>query len=281
MDVKNKRKIVEYYQWCDKSYQHWGQTKKKGIYEIHYGFFDNKHKTHKKALVNMNNVLAKTLKPEKDWKILDAGCGVGASSIFLAKNYALCVTGISVSNFQIKKAREFASMYKVEKKVKFENKNYEKTNFANETFNGIWGLESICYANNKKDYIKEAYRILKTNGRFVCADFFATKEKLNSREKYVMNNWLTGWVMPNISTRDYFKKSMLKAGFKNIKIIDITKNILPSAKEIYCRGKQGYPEDIFEKRSPLQMEHVKANIFQYTALKMGLWRYLIFYGEKI
>lgn len=278
--MNTKENVKEYYRYCDKSYQHWGQTKKNEIYEIHYGYFDNKHKTHKEALINMNNVLAKTLNPKRGWKILDSGCGVGASSIFLAKNYPVNVVGITVSNLQIKKAKKFANIYKVKKYIKFENRNFEKTNFANKTFDGIWGLESVCYANNKKNYINEAYRILKPNGRFICADFFATKENLNPREKYAMDNWLNGWVMPNLATKDLFKKSMQKAGFKNIKIIDITSNILPSSKEIYNRGKQGYPEDIFEKRSPLQMEHVKANIFQYTTLKMNLWKYLIFYGEK-
>lgn len=272
--------VKKYYKECDKSYQHWGQMKKNEIYEIHYGYFDDKHKTHKEALVNMNNVLAKILNPEKGWKILDSGCGVGASSIFLAKNYPVTITGITVSNLQIKKAKKFANIYKVKKYIKFENRNFEKTNFKDETFNGILGLESICYANNKRDYIEEACRILKYNGRFVCADFFATKEKLNPVEKYTMDNWLNGWIMPHIATKNSFRKLMEDNGFKNIKVIDITSNILPSAEEIYRRGKQGYPEDIFEKRSPLQMEHVKANIFQYIALKMNLWKYLIFYGEK-
>lgn len=277
---KNKRDIAEYYQWCDKSYQHWGQTSQNEVYEIHYGFYDKNHKTHKRSLMRMNEVISSKLNPQKKWNILDAGCGVGASSIYLAKNHDVTVTGITVSKYQVKKAKKFAKKYGIKRKVQFKIQNFENTNFKPETFNGVFGLESICYASDKKDFINEAYRLLKPGGHFVCADFFAIKKNLNPTEKYAMDNWLNGWVMPNIALKDYFQKSMKNAGFKNIQIADITKNILPSAKEIYRRGKEGYPEDIFENRSPKQLEHVKANMFQYITLKMRLWKYLIFYGEK-
>ena len=84
---KKKEDIIQYYKFCDKSYQHWSQTRKNKTYEIHYGFFDSNHKKHKESLINMNRVMANKLNLKSGWKILDAGCGVGASSIFMAKNY--------------------------------------------------------------------------------------------------------------------------------------------------------------------------------------------------
>lgn len=277
---KKKEDIIQYYKFCDKSYQHWSQTRKNKTYEIHYGFFDSNHKKHKESLINMNRVMANKLNLKSGWKILDAGCGVGASSIFMAKNYDVDVVGITLSKLQLKKAKEFAKKHGTEKHTDFKIQDFEKTDFPPDIFDGIFTLESACYANSKKKYIDETYRVLKHDRYFVCADFFATKKKLNEIEQYAMNNWLNGWIIPNIATTDHFKKLLKKTGFKNIQITDITKNIYPSAKNIYRRGKEGYPEDIYRKLTPMQMEHVKANIFQYITLKMGLWKYLIFYAKK-
>ncbi len=60
--------------------------------------------------------------------------------------------------------------------------DYTQTSFADETFDHIWALESICCALKKTDFIKEAYRILKKGGGFAIADGFACKRNLTEKE---------------------------------------------------------------------------------------------------
>jgi cyclopropane fatty-acyl-phospholipid synthase-like methyltransferase len=100
------QRVKEYYKELDKSYQHWGEEE---IYNIHYGFWDEKTKSHIQSLENMNRILAERLQIRPGNKILDAGCGVGASAIWLAKNYDVEVTGITISELQCKKAAAFSN----------------------------------------------------------------------------------------------------------------------------------------------------------------------------
>ena len=60
---------------------------------IHYGFWDKETKTVEEALLNENNFLAKVADIKSSDKVLDAGCGVGGSSVWIAKNIGARVIG--------------------------------------------------------------------------------------------------------------------------------------------------------------------------------------------
>lgn len=55
---------------------------------IHFGYYKKGIKTLKEAIMYMNDYVAELLllKNKKGFHILDAGCGVGGTSIYLAKN---------------------------------------------------------------------------------------------------------------------------------------------------------------------------------------------------
>jgi len=273
----NVEKIKEYYNQCDRSYQHWGDEE---IYNIHYGFWDKKTKSHVGSLNNMNRILAERLRIEPGDKILDAGCGVGASTIWLAKNYDVEVTGITISELQCNKANLFAKKAGVSGKVKFYLQDFNKTNFPDESFDIVWGLESICYAPDKKRFIKEMKRILKSNGKFIIADGFLKKEKPNKIDRFFLSKWFNGWVIPNLADVDEFRRFLDEYGFKNIEFKDITKNVLKSSREIFKRGILGWPVYKLRRKAPVQVNHIKGCIFQYLILRNKTWVYGFFYGES-
>ena len=62
------------------------------------------------------------------------------------------------------------------------------------------GSESICYANSKKDFIREAYRVLKDNGRLNIGDGFASREHYEGKDAWLMKRWMDGWFVNNLIT---------------------------------------------------------------------------------
>src|ERR1700737_2774808 len=54
---------------------------------IHFGYWDEHTRSHAQSLLDMNRVLATHLGIRSGQRILDAGCGVGGSAIWLAKTY--------------------------------------------------------------------------------------------------------------------------------------------------------------------------------------------------
>ena len=146
------QKTIRYYEQTFFDYflvlrlwKHWG---------MHYGFFDKDHQTLEKASLNLNRVLAERAGIHEGTKVLDAGCGVGGSAIWLAKNKGAVVTGITIVEQQYKKAEELAVKYEVEDKTEFLVRDYCDTGFPNSTFDVVWGIESVCYAEDKSDFLK-------------------------------------------------------------------------------------------------------------------------------
>src|SRR5207237_9048199 len=94
-----KRDIERYYELSEVHFRlHWNLAKSRSL---HYGYWDASTKNLHEALLKINEVMAEKLNITKDDVVLDAGCGVGGSSIWLAKQFGCKVTGITLSSKQI------------------------------------------------------------------------------------------------------------------------------------------------------------------------------------
>lgn len=63
---------------------------------LHYGLYDKEHKTYLQAAENSTRMLAKLVHLTSFDKVLDAGCGVGGTAIWIAKNKGARVVGINI-----------------------------------------------------------------------------------------------------------------------------------------------------------------------------------------
>src|SRR5206468_7584773 len=104
------------------------------------------------ALQNTNKVMAEQVNITPNDRILDAGCGIGGSALWMAKNKRAEVVGISISGKQIEKAKTVAKQAKVDHLVSFSVIDYLDTGFPNESFEVVWAIESVCHAEKKEDF---------------------------------------------------------------------------------------------------------------------------------
>ena len=102
-------------------------------------------------------------------RILDLGCGIGGSSLYLAEKLGAQVTGISLSPVQIKRARERALNQGLANQVTFEVANALEMPFADQSFDWVWSLESGEHMPDKTKFLQECYRVLKPGGRLILA----------------------------------------------------------------------------------------------------------------
>lgn len=280
--MNQSKKVIEYFNQCHTDYNIIWKTYKN--HSLHYGFHDAKNTTHHQAVINMNRVLATLAKIKPNEKVLDCGCGVGGSSVWIAKNIGAIVTGININDMQIRLAKEFAKQQQVEEKVTILKRDFTRENFPKNSFDVVYGVESICYANDKRAFLNKAKKMLKKNGRIIIADLFLRKEEESPDEKAMIETWLEGWAVPNQSTVKEFKRALEKEGFKNIKCLNATKNIFSSAKRLYLASIINYPIakilELLKIRTSVQTGNVISAYCQYKALKKDLWTYGIFYAEK-
>ncbi len=251
---------------------------------LHYGYYDENHRSPSTASINLNCILAEKVEIKDGLKILDAGCGIGGSSLWLAQHYGVKVVGITLSDYQRKKAEKLSFKYGVDQKVTFMVRDFCDTRFDKNSFDVVWAIESVSSADDKRDFLKEAYRILKPGGKLVVSDGFLKKQQLNQKEQALMEKWTKGWVVPNMPTINQFAEYMENLGFKKVDYDDITEHVLPFSLWLHRMAKWFLPIltplkwiRIF---SQIQIDNGTSALLQYPALKQGLWAYMVYTGIK-
>lgn len=268
-----KKDIIEYYRKNEFGYSLWGR-------DMHYGYWEKDTKTIRQATRRFCEVLARTARVGKDDSVLDAGCGVGGSSIFLAKTFGCHVTGITICPRQVEQAYKNAAKEGVAHLTKFYEMDYLNTAFKEKQFDVVWGLESICYAESKEKFIRESYRVLKSGGRLVVADGFASRESYVGKDRKLMDRWLDGWIVNDIETPDAFKKFAEESGFHNTQYSNVTDKVFRTSKLMYYVSFLFILFHLLDRIVPLKPYPTDALYNQYRAMKKGLWEYGIFYAEK-
>lgn len=251
---------------------------------LHFGYHDETTKNHFDEIINTNRVLAQTAGIKKGELVLDAGCGIGGSAIWLAKNCQARVIGITLSQKQLIKAEGLGKKNKVKDKIQFFLMDYLNTTFQDNTFDVVWAIESVCYAKNKIDFLKEAYRILKKNGRLVVHDGFLKRLPATKEEQSKLDTMYKGFLLDNVPTATSFQADIKKAGFRNVKVWDKRQAILGSVNRVNILCRLGYPIIYALNKLGLIPIIIKENLETGMAIhyivKHHLGNIFLFYGEK-
>src|SRR5947209_2113212 len=94
--------VIDYFDETDGDYSRlWGADRHLGL---HCGYFDAKARRHDAAVVHMNEVLADQAGVGHESRVLDAGCGIGGSAIWLAERRGANVVGVNVNEKQVARA---------------------------------------------------------------------------------------------------------------------------------------------------------------------------------
>jgi cyclopropane fatty-acyl-phospholipid synthase-like methyltransferase len=277
-----QKKIIEYYNSTEHAYKDsWDLD---NSLAIHYGYWDEKVKTFPQSLLRMNEVMAEAADISAKDKVLDAGCGIGGSSIFLATTIGCSVTGITLSDRQVQQAAINAKQKGVDHLVDFNVMDYCNTSFPDAGFDIVWGCESLCYADNKEKFIKEAYRLLKPGGRLVVADGFVTNFENNDNK--IIRQWLEGWQVNYLESPDRFRHFIVQSGFTGINYRNISKEVSHSSRRLY---RFYYLASLYlfwkkltfsDRATAIQKGNIRACKYQYHGMKKGLWQYGLITGIK-
>jgi len=253
---------------------------------LHYGIWSEGINKLKDAVLNTNKLLAELGEIKSTDVGLDAGCGVGGSSIYLAKNIGCKVTGITLSDKQAATATEFAEKHGVTQLVSFKAMNYTSTSFADNTFDFVWAIESMQTALDKSDFLKEAKRVLKPGGKILIADCFKSYNYPFTKNK-LMQLMFNGWAVTDVVSAEELINEANHFGFVLHKELDVTKEVYPSVLRFFYAAVIGMFGTFFynvfvKKASYFSRVHYKTGLSQLAAYKKKLWKYqlLVLKSEK-
>ncbi|TSC61401.1 MAG: UbiE/COQ5 family methyltransferase [Parcubacteria group bacterium Athens0416_74] len=250
--------------------------------DVHFGYYDEKARTHRQALARLNEVLAEAARISQEDMVLDAGCGYGGSAMWLAETYGCNVEGITLSPLQAERGKRYIHERHLEQKVRITEGDYSALPYDSAHFDIYWAVESLVHAKDRRVVLDEAHRVLKLGGRIVIAEY-TLRDDLTNTEREFLAPWLDGWAMPGLLTRGEYKHELENSGFKNIQIRDATENIRPSLRRLEILSILNYPialciAPLFFRKE--RLENYYASWRQIHALKKGLWEYSIIVADK-
>ena len=274
--------IIQYYDECKVDYEIVWHLKSK--LSMHYGYWDQKSTSLRSALENMNRQVANLAEISAGDYILDAGCGVGGSAFYLAQNFDCHVHGISLSQKQVDFANLKAREKGMEAKTKFSVNDYTCTEFADESFDLVWALESACHATDKTAFLREAFRILKPQGRLVMGDFFRLNNALPAQERKWVEKWERAWAVPKFATIHNLKQNAELVGFRKFTHRNITEYIMPTVRRLYYCYIPGVIchsfLDLLGRRTKRNADNVSSTLYQYKSFKKNLVKYQLVSAVK-
>ncbi|MFX0200156.1 MAG: class I SAM-dependent methyltransferase [Candidatus Hodarchaeota archaeon] len=101
----------------------------------------------------------------KDMTILDAGCGSGSSSIFLARRYGCKVVGVDIDNTLLMKAQARARRKGILGRVSFRLADIQDLPFQDEAFDGAIFQAALIFTEKSKA-LQEIHRQVSSEGFF-------------------------------------------------------------------------------------------------------------------
>ncbi len=176
--TNDKVKIVEHYDVVSPYYHAlWGE-------HLHHGYWITGDESKEIAQIQLIEHLADCVDIKYGSEILDIGCGMGATSLYLAKHFHASSIGITISQVQVDMANKAAVGTGLN--VKFLLMDAEEMKFEGRKFDLLWSVESISHYHDLPTFFASATRLLKPGGTFALIDWFK-KENLTPRQtrKYI------------------------------------------------------------------------------------------------
>lgn len=139
---------------------------------MHHGFYGptgNHRKDRYQAQVDLIASLLDWAHIREAKKILDAGCGIGGSALYLSDRFDAKVQGVTLSPQQAVRAAERAETAGLGAKANFQVADVLNTPFADQQFDLIWSMESGEHYPDKAQFFRESYRLLESNGQLLMA----------------------------------------------------------------------------------------------------------------
>ncbi len=163
--------------------------------------------------------------------ILDVGCGIGGSSLYLAEKFGARVTGITLSPVQANRAKERARAAGLQAKTDFQVANALNIPFPDNSFDLVWSLESGEHMPDKVKFLQECHRVLKPGGKLIfvtwCHRPTTPETPLTAEEHKHLQDIYRVYCLPYVISLPEYVEIVEQGGFKDLRVDDWSTAVAP------------------------------------------------------
>ena len=233
-------KIQQFY---DESSLLWERTWGEHMHHGYYGEGGQHRKDRRQAQIDLIEELLQWGDITQAGTLLDVGCGIGGSTLYLAKKYQAKAIGITLSPVQANRAKERAAEQNVPLQswesfamddalpaVNFQVADALETPFPDNTFDFIWSMESGEHMPDKHGFLAECYRQLKPGGTFLMATWCHRETDnlagpLTEGERMHLDQLYQLYHLPYVISLSSYKELAEGVGFKDLSSADWSQQV--------------------------------------------------------
>ena len=208
----SREAVASHYDELDHFYRDvWGE-------HVHHGLWLRGAESREEAVLNLVALIAREAQITSGTRVIDIGCGYGATARVLASRSA-DVTGITISPAQFAFAQSNSST------AKFILGDWLENNLPNDSFDAAIAIESSEHMPDIKRFFAEANRVLRRDGRLVVTAWLSADAPSKRQQRWLLEPVCREGRMPNMGTVADYESLGENAGFKLERSQDITQNV--------------------------------------------------------
>jgi cyclopropane fatty-acyl-phospholipid synthase-like methyltransferase len=220
-------------------------------------------------------------------KVIDLGCGAGATARALARRYPRAeVTGVTIVHEQIELGVKLNRRAGLARRIGYVLSDFTDTWTGSASQDAAIAIESFCYAlgADKAAAAREAARLLRPGGRLAVIDGFLVGGEPRGLAGWIYRRWRESWAIPELARLGDFEQALARAGFVDIEARDLFWHIAPSAAHIPVVAVTHMVRELWTNRGRLsrwRWRHIAASWLS-IALGLSPWvfRYYLIKARK-
>lgn len=154
-------------------------------------------------------------------RVVDAGCGIGGTSVYLARTRGCRVTGVNLHEGQLEIAEQRASEAGLARQVGFRRGDCSRRlPFDGDSIDVVVNIESACHYSDRGQFLREVHRILRPGGRIAAMDWLATDDASAEQRERHIKPLCEHWALADLETLSSYTRRLRETGFTVLEYSD-------------------------------------------------------------
>jgi tocopherol O-methyltransferase len=204
--------VADHYDELDPFYRSlWGE-------HVHHGLWTRGDESPEAAVEALSDLVAELIDPAASARLLDIGCGYGATARRIAGARGAAVTGLTLSAAQ-------AGHAPAHEGVTLLVRDWLDNRLADASFDGAYAIESSEHMVDKPRFFAEAARVLRPGARLVVCAWLAETDASPWRVRHLLEPICHEGRLPSMGTRQDYEGWAGAAGLLPVDYSDVSQQV--------------------------------------------------------
>jgi tocopherol O-methyltransferase len=217
---------------------------------------------------------------ERGARVLDVGCGMGGTAMYLARELGCEVTAVTLSPVQRLWATVVSRLRGLGRQTHFLQGDAEKLSLAPDSFDVVWSVECTEHLYDKPGFFGRAARWLRPGGKVAVCAWLAGDDPLSREASELVGQVCEGFLCPSLGSAAEYQQWMQAAELTMLSYRDVTAKVDRTWEICLERTRSAWVQR-FARRAGASMDcflHRFATILR--AYRTGAMKYGCFVAER-